>query len=61
MRKMKNLKKCPFCGYNPRIGTYNDDYSDIWFIECTKCEVCIERKTKQEVIDTWNKRYDKTY
>lgn len=47
------LRPCPFCGSEPD-GPHPADAS--WWIECARCEVDIERVSKSEVIEAWNRR-----
>lgn len=58
VKKMSELKRCPFCGGEAKIDCYLyfDEFND-WFIRCTSC-FCRTRtfKTKKSAILTWNNR-----
>ena len=47
------MKLCPFCKGNAYYGKF---YIDTHFIACHKCGATIMGKTKQDVLDKWNKR-----
>lgn len=60
---MTELRKCPFCGGEARIGKRILDWATWDYkIECSKCHCETDvYNTKQEVIEVWNKRvYDET-
>ena len=53
MRKMMaELKPCPFCGGEARLGM---DF-DWHFVYCIECQAQIERDYEKEAIDAWNRR-----
>ena len=49
-----NLKPCPFCGARARILQANDA---LFYISCTGCDARTDFDTREEVIETWNRRY----
>ena len=59
---MNELKPCPFCGYVPKVETYEDMFQRITFgIECHGADCDIQPFTacyadKQEAIEAWNRR-----
>ena len=57
---MFELKSCPFCGNTNLEYSYNEyDCSNkiTFYIECPKCEICLERDTKTQAIIAWNTRF----
>lgn len=61
--KETELKQCPFCGEEDII-VYDLDLFGVhkgitrWFARCRFCGGTIERKSKEEVINAWNRRID---
>ena len=61
---MDELKPCPFCGYVPKVETYEDMFHRIKFgIECHSEDCDIQPFTtwyadKQEAIEAWNRRHE---
>lgn len=58
------LKRCPFCGGDD-ITVYDFDPFDgyqgdcrRWFARCRFCGAAIERKSKEEAVNAWNRRVD---
>jgi len=59
---MDELKPCPFCGgkaegpfyYDPYYGYQGDCGS--YTIECNACRALVNQRTKEQVIDIWNRR-----
>jgi Lar family restriction alleviation protein len=48
---------CPFCGNVNLVNDYQEyDNKITHWVECPKCEIVMERDTKQQTIDDWNKR-----
>lgn len=62
---MTDLKPCPFCGGEARYSTYDpyDGYQGdctTHVVRCRDCKAKIERRTKEEVIEAWNRRHPMT-
>lgn len=69
---MKELKPCPFCGGKAEIYNYeasrdiydshtlgyvDTEYFTLYGVGCTECSCIIgEKKSKEEVIEVWNRR-----
>ena len=58
---MTELKKCPFCGGEANIESYDpyDGYQGdcmVWRVKCLECKAIIQRRTKEEAIEAWNRR-----
>lgn len=54
---MSDLKPCPFCGGEARIGKI---YGDAWTVECTECGIqsgCYD--TESEAIEAWDHRAER--
>jgi len=48
---------CPFCGNTELDHDYSEYENTItYWVECPKCEICMERNTKEQTINDWNKR-----
>ena len=58
------LEPCPFCGCEAVDGYYHDPFDGYqgdcsrYRLRCQVCGVSLERKTKQEAIEAWNRRND---
>ena len=55
-----DLKSCPFCGGDAKIGSLGGDQEN-WAIWCTDCDesgayTCYNRPCKQDMINRWNTR-----
>ena len=62
---MTELKSCPFCGEQPEIRKYPDlegaQYSvDCLNDSCQVCACCVLMNTKEEAIEAWNTRAERT-
>ena len=58
---MSELKRCPFCGGEPKISVYDpyDGYQGnctIYKIQCHKCGVKVESSFRDTCINLWNRR-----
>lgn len=58
---MSELKKCPFCGGEAKAISYDpydgyQGYLTVWLIACKKCTAMLQRKTKEQAIEAWNRR-----
>ena len=58
---MTELKKCPFCGGEANIESYDpyDGYQGdctVWRVKCSECKVIIQKRTEKEAIEAWNRR-----
>lgn len=58
---MDKLKRCPFCGGEPRISKYDpyDGYQGdctIYKIQCCKCGVTVRSSFLDTCINLWNRR-----
>ena len=59
---MAELKQCPFCDGIPTNPFYYDPYDGYqgnlgsYIIKCTNCRAEIQRGTKEEVTEAWNRR-----
>lgn len=55
--KIKELKRCPFCGGEAAILHYPGDG---YLPHCTECDGMIEKffDTPEEAFDAWNRRAD---
>ena len=60
---MTELKKCPFCGSDPKYltqivdGWFDGEYRKIFYVVgCENCEFSFRSEVQQEVFDKWNKR-----
>ena len=58
---MTELKKCPFCGGEANIESYDpyDGYQGnftVWRVQCYQCRALIQRKTREKAIADWNRR-----
>lgn len=58
---MTELKKCPFCGGEAEAYSYDayDGYQGdlaVWRVQCQQCRAFIQRGTKEEAIEAWNRR-----
>lgn len=64
----EKLKPCPFCGseaiineilpHKHSLAKFMPDCDGECFIECANCTCAISAKSKDEAIDTWNRRAD---
>ena len=60
--ELKELKPCPFCGYDEINVFYFDPYDGyqgnlgMWNAKCMLCGAVIGRRDKSEVIKDWNRR-----
>lgn len=58
----RKLKTCPFCGKDVELKHYKANGNDWWYIECINCKIAIDplmwntNRTKEEVIEIWNRR-----
>lgn len=56
------LKPCPFCGSEVKLGHYTANHNDWWFIRCKVCNIAIDPmywndvRSKNEMIKIWNRR-----
>ena len=59
---MSELLKCPFCGGMPSVAQYRRNEGwEVWHMCTYSYGVTIttgRRKTKQEAIKCWNRRYE---
>ena len=58
---MTELKKCPFCGGEAEVKSYDpfDGYQGnckLWLIQCAGCGVLLKRRMEKEAIEAWNRR-----
>ena len=53
----EKLKPCPFCGGEAYAN--ETDWKGWWhgWVICEKCGVKIDKQTKDEAIEAWNRRY----
>lgn len=61
---MQELKPCPFCGGQARIGYAINDYNR-WGVSCQNCGCSVEVEdwkgvddTEENAIAAWNRRAD---
>lgn len=70
---MEELKPCPFCGGEAELRFFNNGPSFSYRVECLNCTAMVGRRfeeystnrtfwfgIKQEAIDAWNTRYERT-
>lgn len=51
----ETLKRCPFCGGKPDLGSYSS--SGNWIVVCSKCEAETQvYETKRDAVKAWNAR-----
>lgn len=51
------LKTCPFCSSKfVNILQLRDDPLFNFIAKCFYCNACIARKTREEVVEAWNRR-----
>jgi Lar family restriction alleviation protein len=50
------LKTCPYCGKKPKYETFHDGFIRWHRIECKNCNIIMDKNTRKEIADTWNKR-----
>ena len=50
-----NLKPCPFCG-STELGVYFDKRVEASVVSCRDCGGNIQRETKKEAVEAWNRR-----
>ena len=57
---MTDLKRCPFCGAEPRMKHMRFDAFSIefWWVKCENCraEINQPRHSEKEAADDWNRR-----
>ena len=58
---MTELKKCPFCGstaqaYSDSIHINHFEAYTVWRVQCYDCRAIIQRKTREQAIEAWNRR-----
>ena len=57
---MSELKSCPFCGGNAKLGAEPNDYGLsplLWYVECEKCGVLqYQFISDHDAIEAWNRR-----
>ena len=53
----EKLRNCPFCGGEAMAN--ESSWQGWWYgwVVCPKCGVKIERQTKADAIEAWNRRY----
>ena len=53
----EKLRNCPFCGGEAYAN--ETDWKGWWhgWVICEKCGVKIDKQTKDEAIEAWNRRY----
>ena len=52
-----SLKRCPFCGHKAELFAVKDN--TVFGIHCVCCNAKVVKKTKEEVVQQWNKRMEK--
>ncbi len=52
------LKTCPFCGAAPE--SERTAFSRLFRIVCPKCEIEMQRVTKESAVTAWNTRAEAT-
>lgn len=59
---MLELTQCPFCGGKAKLTCFEfynadeDEEYDTFSIECTECGVCTSFQSKENAIETWERR-----
>lgn len=53
---MEELKKCPFCGGEAKLGIIEYRYENT--VECSQCNCLLDNiyTSKEQAIQAWNKR-----